>query len=143
MEIALLVVAAILAVVVGWHAFEFLRDRKLFRAAQVRNLRARQARRLLDEQSDIQLVDVRPGAGYRSGHLPGAVNVPYEGGTLDVAASRRLDPGKPVLIYCDGGYRSRLALPAFEKAGFPEIFHLHRGYLSWRLGGGEIESDST
>ena len=44
-----------------------------------------------------------------------------------------MDRNAPLLIYCDGGYRSRKALPQIKALGFQSIYHLHRGILSWNL----------
>lgn len=35
---------------------------------------------------------------YEYEHLPGAINIPLK--TLDVESARRLDRGRPVIVYC-------------------------------------------
>ena len=45
-----------------------------------------------------QLVEVLPAAQYEDEHLPGAVNIPLK--QLGELASQRLDPTRPVLVYC-------------------------------------------
>jgi rhodanese-related sulfurtransferase len=45
-----------------------------------------------------QLVEVLPSEEYEDEHLPGAVNIPLRG--LDREAVRRLDPTRPVVVYC-------------------------------------------
>lgn len=42
-----------------------------------------------------------------------------------------LDKGKPVLLYCTGGFRSRKAVAKLKALGFQNIQHIHRGYMSW------------
>jgi phage shock protein E len=56
--------------------------------AQLQELRARGA----------QLVEVLPPAEYAEEHLPGAVNLPLK--QLDATTAARLDPGRPVVVYC-------------------------------------------
>ena len=51
-----------------------------------------------------------------------------------------LDPAKPILVYCGGGVRSRLALGKLKDAGFTRIYNLNRGMLGWMLGGHPVES---
>jgi rhodanese-related sulfurtransferase len=53
--------------------------------------------RLMREEH-AQLVEVLPPDEYQDEHLPGAINIPLK--TLDAQATRRLDPGRPVIVYC-------------------------------------------
>jgi len=53
--------------------------------------------RLLVKQG-AQLVEVLPEAEYEEEHLPGAINIPLQ--TLDAASTRRLERGRPVIVYC-------------------------------------------
>ena len=45
-----------------------------------------------------QLVEVLPPDEYDEEHLPGAINLPLR--KLEREARQRLDPGKPVVVYC-------------------------------------------
>jgi len=45
-----------------------------------------------------QLVEVLPPDEYEEEHLPGAINLPLR--KLEKEAKQRLDPGKPVIVYC-------------------------------------------
>jgi rhodanese-related sulfurtransferase len=45
-----------------------------------------------------QLVDVLGPEEFAEDHLPGAINIPVR--KIDTEALRRLDPGRPVLVYC-------------------------------------------
>jgi len=120
-----------------WHLFEHFWDRRLFRQVRggpsARNLGAEELAALLQEREDLQVVDVRPASAHGSCRLPGAVSVPFLSGELDAGELAKLDPRRPVAIYCDGGFRSRTSLAAFLGHGFPEVLHLHRGLLAWRL----------
>jgi rhodanese-related sulfurtransferase len=53
-------------------------------------------RLLRDEQA--QLIEVLPTDEYDYEHLPGAINIPLK--TLDHEASRALDRGRPMIVYC-------------------------------------------
>src|SRR5690606_21918530 len=85
-------------------------------------------------------IDVRPPPHYLAEHIPGAINVPFLGANLEKAALTGVDRDRPVLVYCDGGYRSRRALPSLREAGFTSIYHLHRGLISWKLAKAPTES---
>ena len=45
-----------------------------------------------------QLIEVLPPDEYEEEHLPGAINLPLR--KLEKEAKERLDPGKPVIVYC-------------------------------------------
>jgi rhodanese-related sulfurtransferase len=54
------------------------------------------ARLLREEQA--QLVEVLPAGEYDDEHLPGAINIPLK--VLDANTAGRLDPARPVIVYC-------------------------------------------
>jgi len=137
MTTALIVLAAMLAAVIGWHVFESRWDRRLFAATPgcvIENVRPRGAEALLNSNEDVQVLDVRSEREFAGGFLPGAVNIPLS----DPAFRERLgklDVKKPVLVYCAGGCRSRKAVSILRKTGFVPIHHLHRGFHSWQFAG--------
>jgi rhodanese-related sulfurtransferase len=45
-----------------------------------------------------QLVEVLPASEYEEEHLPGALHIPLA--RLGADARRRLDRGRPVIVYC-------------------------------------------
>lgn len=51
-------------------------------------------------EQGAQLVEVLGPGEYRSGHLPGAVNIPYKQFEADTVAD--LDRDRPVIVYCSG-----------------------------------------
>jgi len=55
-----------------------------------------EVQRLLAEGA--QLVEVLPEEEYEDEHLPGAINIPLK--ALDADSARRLEPARPVIVYC-------------------------------------------
>ena len=49
-------------------------------------------------ESGAQLVEVLPPEEYEEDHLPAAVNLPLR--RLETNAIDRLDPDRPVIVYC-------------------------------------------
>jgi rhodanese-related sulfurtransferase len=56
----------------------------------------REVQRLLDERA--HLVEVLPREEYEEEHLQGAVSIPLR--RIDGEAHKRLDPSRPVIVYC-------------------------------------------
>ena len=61
-----------------------------------RSIERDEVRKLLDQ--GVQLVEVLPQEEFDEEHLPGAINIPLR--RIDVEARRRLDPSRPVVVYC-------------------------------------------
>ena len=56
----------------------------------------REVQRLLG--TGAQLVDVLPAEEYAAEHIAGAISLPLK--ELDRETAARLDPGRPVIVYC-------------------------------------------
>lgn len=55
-------------------------------------------------QDRVTLIDLRPPEEFRAAHLPGAINVPYDGLTARHAPKLDLRADKSVYAYCRGPY---------------------------------------
>jgi phage shock protein E len=69
-----------------------------------------------------RVVDVRTADEFASGHVPGAVNIPYD--QLPGRAAEIGPPSTPVVLYCRSGRRSGIAIDALQKAGFSKLYDL-------------------
>ncbi len=78
--------------------------------------------------SDLVLLDVRNPAEVEQGMIPGAVHIPlpHLNSLID-----ELDPARPTIVYCAGGYRSSIAVSRLCRAGFRKVVELHGGYDKW------------
>jgi rhodanese-related sulfurtransferase len=52
----------------------------------------------LRRDEDAQIVEVLPEDDFEDEHLPGALNLPLK--ALDRASAAKLDPQRPVIVYC-------------------------------------------
>jgi|YNPBryulayer2012_1023412.scaffolds.fasta_scaffold42768_1 rhodanese-related sulfurtransferase len=74
---------------------------------------------LVEKKSEpFLLVDVRTQEEYRSGHIPGALNIP-----VDTIGAKPPTPQKDALIilYCRSGNRSGTAKRVLEQAGYTRV----------------------
>ena len=76
---------------------------------------------------DLQLVDVRNPSEYEAGSLDGAVNLPVPN-LLD--RLDELDPTRPTIVYCAGGYRSAVAASLLRASGFVTVADVYGGYTA-------------
>lgn len=86
------------------------------------------------------VVDVRTPGEFRSGHIPGAISVDYNGSHFAEEVAK-LPKDKQVFIYCQSGRRSRASVSVFLEAGFNPIANLANGILGWREAGLPMKVD--
>lgn len=77
----------------------------------------------------IVLIDVRTPVEYSGGHIPGAKNIDVKNENFDREIAK-LDPNRPVAVYCRTGVRSTVAAGKLTHKGF-KVFELDKGILSW------------
>jgi hydroxyacylglutathione hydrolase len=92
-------------------------------------LTSRQAAERIATIADLQIVDVRGPGEFAGGALPGAVNLPLP--RLRELMSE-LDPARPVLVNCAGGYRSIAAASLLVANGFADVSDLIGGWNAWQ-----------
>ncbi|HEY5516074.1 MAG TPA: MBL fold metallo-hydrolase [Pengzhenrongella sp.] len=85
----------------------------------------------LDEAAarpEVQLIDIRNVGEVAAGMVPGASHIP-----LAELARRaaELDPDRPVLLYCGGGWRSSVGASLLRNRGFGDVSDLLGGYAAW------------
>ena len=104
--------------------------------AEYMDLTPEEAKKLIDENPDLIIVDVSP--KYDDGHLPGAINYYIGDGSLDDAIPT-LDPEAKYLVYC---HVDTASIPGAQKlvdAGFKNVYRLEGNYAAWVDAGYEVE----
>ena len=136
--------AVVFAVLVAaWLVLEAVWDRNLFgesEGAFAKNVGSSEAVALMDKEPGLQIIDVRPPYERWGGRLPDALCLPSGGDDFEEKLRAEIDSSKPVLVYCMGGFRSRLAVGKLKDAGFKSIYHLDRGMLGWKIAGHPVVS---
>ncbi len=89
---------------------------------------------VLEENPETQVLDVREGAEYADGHVPGAVHLSLKAihQKLD---SVGLDPSKRVYVICKGGMRSSSACSLMSRQGFTNLANVTGGTQAWLRAG--------
>ena len=83
------------------------------------------------------IVDVRETHEYANGHIPGAINHPLS--KFDAA---HIPQGKPVVLICQAGSRSKAALRHALAAGRQDIRHYPGGIAGWRARRGPVRQNT-
>ena len=83
---------------------------------------------MIQSSPNLLVVDVRTPEEYAQGHLQGAINIPLSDLPLRIGG---LDPNRPILVYCQTGYRSAQASAILVKAGFTQVYNMDGGITAW------------
>lgn len=84
------------------------------------------------------LVDAREPEEYDAGHIPGAINLPWDKVVADPGLVTGFDAGgKPIIVYCGGGTCevSMNVADALVAAGNPKVVVFTGGYPEWEAAG--------
>lgn len=87
--------------------------------------------KLLKENTDAILLDVRTPEEYAGGYIAGAKNLNFNDGAFSKAVPT-LDKTKPVFVYCLAGGRSAAAANELKSAGFTRVYDLKNGFRAWK-----------
>lgn len=90
--------------------------------------------KIMEDNKDYVIVDVRTPDEYKEGHIPNAINIPNE--TINETVYNKLkDKNQLILIYCRSGSRSRQAAYKMQKLGYTNLVDFG-GIINWK---GKIE----
>ena len=79
-----------------------------------------EAVKMMRDEKDYIILDVRRPDEYAEGHIPGAINIPNEEiGTAEIAELP--DKSQLILVYCRSGRRSKEASEKLVKLGYANI----------------------
>ena len=82
------------------------------------------------------VIDVRTSEEYAAGHIPNAVNIPF-----DQIADRISEVEAPhgVALYCMVGPRARKGETALLASGYNSVLHIEGGLAAWQAAGFPVE----
>ena len=99
-----------------------------------RQITVSEAVKMLGEEKNYIILDVRRADEYAEGHIPGAINVANESiGTSEIPELP--DKSQLILVYCRSGRRSKEAAEKLVKLGYTNVVEFG-GILDWN---GKIE----
>lgn len=104
----------------------------------VKNISAAEAKTLMQDNPDIEILDVRTPAEYGAGHLKKSENVDFLGSEF-LKNIENLDPNKTYLVYCAVGGRSSQAAQLMQKQGFSSVYNSKDGFSELKKVGIEVD----
>jgi len=92
-------------------------------------IRSDELKALLDDNSDVVILDVREPWEIKTASLPGSTNIP----TNDIPARSKeeLDPAKHIVVICHHGVRSMNVTAWLRQQGFDRTQSLNGGIDRW------------
>jgi glyoxylase-like metal-dependent hydrolase (beta-lactamase superfamily II)/rhodanese-related sulfurtransferase len=108
---------------------------------QFAQVSAGELRQLLTREPGMQVIDVRRATEWDDGHIAQARLAPLNKFAAllgsDANAAKKLfqdmDMHRPVIVHCQGGYRSAIAASMLERAGFSMVVNVIGGFDAWKL----------
>ncbi len=92
-----------------------------------------EAKNMIDTNDQLIVVDVREVSEYcaTTGHIPGALNYPWNSGILQQRFEELPRDGE-ILVYCRSGGRSHMASNFLDDNGFLYVYDMMGGFLAWQ-----------
>ena len=95
------------------------------------------AKAMLDK-GGVAFLDCREPKEYKSGHIPGAINIPR--GLLEFKIGSKLpDKNAPIIMYCKSGGRASLATQSVNRLGYKNVKNMDGGWKAWAKAGYPVE----
>jgi phage shock protein E len=92
----------------------------------------------LRAQKNTVVLDVRTEKEFKSGHIPGAVNLDFNAPDFAKKAGE-LDKSKTYLVHCAGGVRSAKACGVMDKLALTNLVNLEPGFKAWEKAGKPVQ----
>ena len=107
----------------------------MVRSFDYKQISQEEAKRMMEEEDDYVIVDVRREDEYAEGHIPGAILIPNES-IAEYEAPKELDDSDQIiLVYCRTGRRSKEAADKLARMGYSRVYEFG-GIIDWD---GEID----
>jgi prepilin-type processing-associated H-X9-DG protein len=93
----------------------------------------------IDQGTPPTIVDVRSQSEYKSGHVPGALHLPFYA-MWSRHAEMKAQSENPIVLYCEHGPRAGIAKFALWTRGYTNIVYLDGHMSGWKQRGLPMEN---
>ena len=92
----------------------------------------------LFDKGGVTFLDCRTSKEFKSGHIPGAVNIPR--GLLEFKIAKKIpDKNAQIIMYCKSGGRASLATQSINRMGYKNAKNMDGGWKAWAKAGHPVE----
>lgn len=99
-------------------------------SSSLNSVSAEEFSRIMEEENEVQVLDVRTESEYLKGHLPNALNINIRDTAFHSRVLELLEKDRPVAVYCRSGNRSKVAGAILVDMGY-EVYELNSGVVGW------------
>lgn len=99
-------------------------------ATTIKTINAAEAQKLIAENANIKIIDVRTDGECAEGMIDGAVQINISSADFEKKLAE-LDKEGEYLVYCRSGGRSSNAQNIMKNKGFTTVYNLAGGYMNW------------
>lgn len=92
----------------------------------VKNVTGDEAAKLIKENREVVILDVRSSGEYKAGHINGSILMPANEISSRLSELEKFR-GKPLLVHCASGGRSPKAVSVLLKNKFGPVYHMNHG----------------
>ncbi|MFB6209739.1 MAG: rhodanese-like domain-containing protein [Candidatus Nanohaloarchaea archaeon] len=94
----------------------------------------------MKNREDFVLIDVLSREQFEDGHIPGAINIPYD--QVGDIVEKLLTHDQNIVVYCasEGCGASETAAEKLEDLGFSNVMDYEAGKQGWQEAGHELEA---
>lgn len=85
---------------------------------------------LLMNREACTIIDVRSEEKFNVGHIPNAVNIPYNK-LPEMVDKLKKQPKKTILVYCGSGNSSGKAMKLLKQKEFESVMSIEGGFSEW------------
>lgn len=100
-------------------------------AAGPPSIQPQELKKMIESRADIVIVDAQVKGAFNAGHIPGAINLPWE---EHFKSAGNLTRTKPVIIYCACGQDEKstdMAGQFISRFGYKNVKVLKGGWYKW------------
>lgn len=127
-KVILLAITVILIITIGIYVIKNSNNQKTSEPSY-KTITQETAMKMMSEEKDYIIIDVRTKDEYDGGHIPGAISLPIDRiGDNDIPELP--DKNQLIMVYCRSGNRSRQAAERLAKKGYTNVVDFG-GITTW------------
>ena len=85
-----------------------------------------------DKEKEVSILDIRPKDEYDIEHVPGAVNLDYDGHDFQKKVDL-MNKNVDYIIYCESGVRGGYFMDKMRESGFKSASNILGGFVGWKI----------